>query len=133
MRVLVTGSRDWGDRLAVYRALNAVCEEFGLNHPPDEYGNTMPDPAKITVVHGDCPTGADHWADQWCLSNFFEAEKHPANWKALGRSAGPIRNEFMANTYPDLVLAFQRNGSHGTQNMIDLAETRGIPVRVWTD
>jgi hypothetical protein len=38
----------------------------------------------------------------------------------------------MLDTGPDLVLAFQRNGSRGTQHTIDEARARGIPVEVFT-
>jgi hypothetical protein len=36
----------------------------------------------------------------------------------------------MLDTKPDLVLAFQRDGSRGTQHTIDEARKRGIPVEV---
>lgn len=129
MRILVTGARDWPDRLAVYRALNEVCEEFDLNYEPDEYGNTMPDPSKITVVHGDCPTGADHYADQWCISSFMEAERHPADWAAYGKAAGPMRNQQMVSLGADLCLAFPLGGN-GTADCMRKAKAAGIQVRV---
>lgn len=142
MRILVTGSRDWDDRLAIYRALNAICEEFGLNYPPDEYGNTMPDPSRFTLVHGHCPTGADHWADEWCIGNNFLAERHAADW-SRGRRAGPERNGVMVTTLDadDLCVAFIGNctsprcnlpgdhPSHGATGCASLAEKAGIPTR----
>lgn len=132
MRILVTGSRDWADRNAVYRALNQVCDDFGLNYPPDEYGNTMPDPSRITVVHGHCPTGADQIADDWCIGAFFEAERHPADWDRHGKAAGPIRNQEMVDLGADLVLAFPARGiSRGTWDCVDRAREAGIPVRIF--
>lgn len=130
MRIIVSGSRTWSDRDTIYRALNGVCEEFDLNYPPDEYGNTMPDASKIVVVHGACPTGADFIADEWCIGNFFTAERHPAEWERLGRAAGMIRNREMADLGADLLLAFPAGRSPGTRGMIREAERRGIPVRV---
>jgi hypothetical protein len=126
VRVLVTGSRDWQDRLAVYRALNEVCNEHGLNYPPDEHGNTMPDPEKITVVHGACPTGADLWADEWCISNFFEAERYHAEWNRFGKRAGFLRNAQMVEDGADLCLAFIKNESKGASMTARLAEQAGI-------
>ena len=128
MRILVTGSRDWEDRLAVYRVLNQTCEEFGLNYKPDEYGNTMPDPSKVTIVHGACPTGADLWADEWCIGNFFEAERHPAEWDKFGKRAGFRRNAEMVSLGADVCLAFIKNSSKGATMTADLAEKAGIPV-----
>lgn len=138
MRVIVTGSRDWGDWKTVYRALDAVCAEFDLNLTPDEHGNTMPSPAKITVIHGACPTGADFIADQWCIGNFFEAEKYHAEWDRYGKRAGFLRNAQMVEDGADLCLAFigrctkhpeQNHGSHGASHTADLAEQAGIETR----
>jgi hypothetical protein len=129
MRILVTGSRDWDDHLSVYRQLIALCDEHGLNYPPDEYGNTMPDPSKVTIVHGHCPTGADHWADQWCIGNLLEAERHPADWNRYGKSAGFRRNAEMVDLGADVCLAFIKNGSRGASHTVDLAGKAGIPVR----
>lgn len=136
MRILVTGSRDWEDRLAVYRVLNEVCEEFDLNFIPDEYGNTLPDPTKITVVHGACPSGADLWTDEWCVGSLFKAETHPvdpADWKRLGRRAGPMRNQEMVDMGADLCLAFIKNNSRGATHCSTAAEKAGIPVRYYRE
>lgn len=132
MRVLVTGSRDWGDWREVYRALSKVCEEHDLNLIPDEHGNTMPDPRKITVVHGNCPTGADMWADQWCISNFFTAERHPADWQEYGKRAGFVRNAEMVKSGIDLCLAFIKGESKGASMTARLAEEAGIPTVRYT-
>jgi Protein of unknown function (DUF2493). len=56
MRILVTGSRDWEgiqaqEKIhAVLAAAQALAEQLGC---------------PLTVVHGDCPTGADAIADRW--------------------------------------------------------------------
>jgi hypothetical protein len=39
----------------------------------------------------------------------------------------------MLNTSPNLVIAFQRNRSRGTQHAITEARRRGIKVEVYTD
>ncbi|MFJ3289954.1 SLOG family protein [Streptomyces sp. NPDC086669] len=120
--MLVTGSRDWEDREAVFRAIAAVRQEVGER--------------PITVVHGDCPTGADAMAAYLCLRqgpgfNLTE-EAHPANWQLEGKQAGPIRNARMVNLGADICLAFIRNGSRGASQTARLAEQAGIPVRRWT-
>lgn len=137
MRILVTGSRGWTDREAIYRSLTHACEQYQLNFPPDEYGNTMPDPEKITVVHGDCPTGADAIATDWCVTNNFVPETHPPDW-SRGRKAGPERNEYMVSLGADLCFAFigpctsprcskpGNHFSHGATGCADLAESAGI-------
>lgn len=133
MRVLVTGSRNWTDRARVYNALRYLCEIQGLMYEPDEHGNTMPDPSRITVVHGACPTGADFYADEWCLSNDFLAETHPADWARYGKRAGYIRNDEMVMTEPDLCLAFIKNNSPGATMTADLAEKHGIKTVRFTE
>jgi hypothetical protein len=65
----------------------------------------------------------------------LQVEKFPANWERYGRHAGLERNLEMLDTNPDLVIAFQRNRSRGTQHTIDQARKRGIAVEVirWED
>lgn len=58
MKVIVTGSRDWTDKAAVFRALDDVYGDecvWGTGH-------------EFVVAHGACPTGADRFADEWCAA-----------------------------------------------------------------
>jgi hypothetical protein len=109
-RVLITGSRDWEDRDLIYEVLN------GLE-------------AKSTIVHGDCPTGADKMADEWadCQPD-IRVERYPADWETYGRSAGPRRNKKMVNLGADVCLAFIKNNSRGASGTAKLAEEAGIKV-----
>jgi hypothetical protein len=75
---------------------------------------------------------ADLMAASIAIGMRFGVDVFPANWKHYGKAAGYIRNLAMLDTGPDLVLAFQRNGSRGTQHTIDEARRRGIPVEVFT-
>lgn len=140
-RVIVTGSRTWPDDLAVRLALARVA----LSDAPMS--------SVLTVVHGACPTGADATAAAWCRlirksgndpvigrDLRLREEPHPADWKAHGRAAGPIRNQEMVDAGADLVLAFvmrctlkgcagkPEHVTHGTQDCITRAEKAGIPV-----
>lgn len=113
MRVLVCGSRDWTNYDAVVSALTDL---------PGEHG-------PITVVHGDA-RGADHDADVAARYLGFAVERHPAKWRTHGKRAGFLRNIEMLDSGIDLVIAFQLNGSRGTQHTINEARKRGIPVEV---
>jgi hypothetical protein len=119
MRVIVTGSRDWDDEQAIRLALALITQLHG---------------SELTVVHGACPTGADAIADrvasQW--GGGMTVERHPADWGTHGKAAGFIRNKGMVDLGADVVLAFQKNKSRGTQHTIDLARKAGIEVRVVT-
>ena len=110
MIVLVCGSRDWSDG-------NAIAERL------DMLGRGT------TIIHG-AARGADRMAGKLAQAFGYVVEEYPADWRGKGRRAGILRNLEMLDAKPDLVLAFQRNGSTGTQHTIDEARKRGIPVEV---
>jgi hypothetical protein len=120
LRVLVCGSRDWGEYDPISRRLGAL--------PP---GSVIVHGMASRIVRGR-QVSADMIADTVAMAMDFSVDRHPANWKHYGKAAGYIRNLAMLDTRPDLVLAFQRNGSRGTQHTIDEARRRGIPVEVFT-
>lgn len=115
-RVLVCGSRTWTDRARVRNRLACLLP-------------FLPDAEEPTIVHGDA-RGADKIAAEIALDLGLWVEAHPADWKAEPRKAGILRNLEMLDTKPDLVIAFQRGESRGTQDTIDEARKRGIHVEV---
>jgi phage major head subunit gpT-like protein len=111
---MVTGSRDWGDKSVIDRALF-------------NYWYTAGRPKDIVLVHG-AAKGADLLAAAcWTGQGFFD-EPHPADWDGLGKRAGIVRNIEMLNTGPEHVLAFIKNNSRGASHAAAEAERRGIPV-----
>lgn len=119
MRVIVTGSRKWTDKVAVWDALNDVYQEHG----------------PFVLVHGACSTGADAIAHQWYeLATRLvrvKEEPFPAAWDARGKAAGPERNRRMVEAGADLVLAFPLPEGSGTQHTMRLAAEAGIEVKVF--
>jgi hypothetical protein len=114
LRILVCGSRDWTDKDAIVDVLH-------------DYAH-----ANVIVLHGGA-RGADRLADEVAFRIYgFGVEEFPADWKKHGKRAGLLRNLRMLDAHPDKVIAFQRNGSRGTQHTIDEARRRGIPVEVHT-
>lgn len=132
-RILITGSRDWRDRRAIVEALV----------------NAAAGAVAVTVVHGACPTGADAMADLIARRLGFTVERHPADWEAPCRwgcvpghrrqrrdgtwycpKAGHYRNQEMVDLGADLVLAFQRDRSRGTQDCITRARIANLVVIV---
>lgn len=125
VRILVTGSRDWSDTLAV---VDAIQHHATLN---------------TVVVHGDCPTGADAIADDLATRIYgLTPERHPADWAKHGKRAGFVRNAEMVALGADVCLAFLSpcakpgchrgepgHPSHGGAMTADLAEKAGIPTR----
>lgn len=99
MRVaLVTGSRSWPNAAAITAALDAFKPEL--------------------VLHGDCPTGADHHAAVWAKAHAL-AVPFPVLWKTEGGatdySAGPRRNEKMV-----VVASILRSYGHDVRGFVCL-------------
>ena len=126
-RILITGSRDWTDSAVIRSALGETWIMLGA----------------FTLVHGDCPTGADRIADVWGRENHdigVILAPYPADWKTYGRRAGPIRNAAMVGMGADCCFAFigpctsmfcerpDPHGSHGASGCADMAEAAGIPT-----
>lgn len=119
MRVLVTGSRDWDIKFKIDMILNEI---YALADVLE---------SSLTIVHGACPTGADHIADQWAHEREdVKVEHWPAKWELYGKAAGPRRNEAMVDAGADLCVAFLKDGSTGTRQTIALARTAKIPTFV---
>lgn len=114
-RVMVTGSRDWpSDHASI------------IDHALVEYGADV-------VIHGEA-TGADTWAKKWAMRNGFVALGIPADWDYYPRDvAGPLRNGWLLDERPDVVLAFPMDDSRGTWNAVKQAKERDIPVVVYRD
>lgn len=111
MKLLVTGSRGWKHNGIIHRLLTQL--------KPD------------SVVHGDCPTGADARADTICRRLRIPVTRYPADWKNLGISAGFRRNtEMLEKETPDVVLAFWDGQSRGTEHTINEARRLNLKVMV---
>lgn len=116
--VIVTGSRDYKDWETVWEELDSLYQEHG----------------SLWVVHGACPTGVDHFTEEWVRTWYFPRKvgqkTFPADWDKHGKAAGPIRNREMAQPGADLCLAFPLGESRGTWNCVNECKKAGIPVKV---
>lgn len=111
MRVLICGGRDIRDAEGVYKVLDRLAKGW----PPD-----------VAVIEGDA-RGVDRMAGYWARRNRLTDIKYPADWKAHGKGAGPIRNQKMLEEgRPDIVVAFP--GGHGTADMVARARKAGLRV-----
>ena len=120
-RVLVTASRDHADVDLIESCLEDErrhAEFLGL---------------RMVVVEGQCPYGGgDKIAELWALkTDGVDHDPIPASWKALGKIAGPYRNQLMVDLGADVCLGFPLEGSRGTYDCIRRAEDAGIPVKVY--
>lgn len=104
--VIVTGGRDFSDKEKVFSALTEI--------NPD------------TVIQGGA-NGADSLARDFAKSNNKKLITFHADWKAHGKSAGPIRNGEMLKANPEaIVVAFK--GGAGTENCVLQAETLNMKI-----
>jgi hypothetical protein len=108
MRVLVCGGRTFDNALDLERALRPHQDRIML------------------LIHGG-QTGADQLAGLWAQRRGIPVQEFKADWKTLGKAAGPIRNQKMLSEgKPDMVIAFP--GSTGTADMVKKAKKAGVPV-----
>jgi hypothetical protein len=112
--VIVCGSRDWSDGLAIYGDLDWLLKRS----------------EGLEIVHGACANGADKIAAEWCVYRGVVQRRFPADW-LKGRGAGMQRNRLMA-TQSDAkhCLAYWNGKSPGTLNMIQCAAQAGIDVTI---
>lgn len=111
MRVLVCGGRDFTDRDRLFAELDQIHQENGIT----------------LLIHGEA-RGADRLADEWAAARSVWVAPFPADWKAFGRAAGPMRNRIMLTKgEPDMIVAFP--GGRGTADMVKQATKAGVSVR----
>lgn len=111
MKVIIAGPRNCYDVQALDRAI----AESGF---------------EITEVVSGCATGVDHLGEMWARSRWIPIKEFPADWKRLGRKAGPIRNRQMA-LYADAAVFLWDGQSRGTKNCIQEVEGLGKPSYVY--
>lgn len=114
MIIAVTGGRTYSNRQKVFDTLDAIHRLHPIS----------------LLLHGGA-TGADTLAKEWAQERGVESITVPANWKAHGRAAGPIRNGLILDRSPSILVAFP--GGKGTQNMTQQAKSRGIRVHSVVD
>lgn len=123
--VLVTGSRHWTDPEPLIEFLKRFEVAEGIGP---------------TLLHGDC-TGLDRLAADLVTrsSRPWLVHAFPAPFKALGKKAGPRRNQLMVNTliqysaagYRTAIGAFPVPDSVGTWNCVSYANEMGFKPEVW--
>lgn len=82
----------------------------------------------LEIVSGTCG-GADRLGEYYAAQYGISVKQFPADWKTLGKSAGPIRNKQMSD-YATHLIAIWDGSSVGTRHMIESAKRNGLKVRV---
>lgn len=108
MRVIICGGRDYKLTSDDWNTLYELNHRFKFSE---------------VVVGG--AQGADAGGKAWADFEEIPVKVFPADWKTYGRSAGPRRNEMMAD-YADAIVIFP--GGKGTADMRSRAMKRGLHV-----
>ena len=116
LKVLVTGSRDWTDDIAVYLVLN------GFRELAENLGE------ELVIIEGGA-RGADELARSFANEFDVKLITVEADWENEGKAAGPIRNQKMLSEQdPDYVVGFSKMPiTRGTQHMLHLAKRHKVP------
>lgn len=109
MRVIIAGSR----HAEYHHVVKAILD--------------CPFENEVTEIVCGCAKGADtHGATFGAKFNFL-VKSFPANWDLYGKSAGPIRNDAMAE-YADALILVWNGRSPGSANMLRTAKIHGLKI-----
>lgn len=112
MIVAVIGSRTWTDVAAVEECVRTLVEHG------------------VTVATGCAMHGVDAMVRDACKRLGVEPRVFRANWNAVGRRAGPLRNKQLVAA-ADEVIAFRRAGpSPGTDSAVAWARRLEKPCQI---
>lgn len=110
--VIIAGTRSFQD----YDLLCRKCDVlFSVKKP-------------TSIICGEA-RGADTLGRKYAEERGIPVQSFPADWDTYGKRAGYIRNEEMAR-HADALVAFWDGESRGTKNMICIASSSGIPIRI---
>lgn len=112
-RVIIAGGRDFNNYDGLARSMDKL-----LANVTDE----------IVIVCG-MARGADSLGEKYAKERGYSVRYFPADWDTHGRAAGYIRNEEMAKN-ADALVAFWDGRSHGTKNMIEIAQKYRLAIRI---
>ena len=107
-KLLVCGSRTINNSEWVFSEIEKYISESNLQY------------SDIHIIEGEA-SGVDKISKQFAQSKNISVIEMPADWKAYGRAAGPIRNEQMVRLC-DQCLILWDGKSRGTKNDIDLCD-----------
>jgi predicted Rossmann fold nucleotide-binding protein DprA/Smf involved in DNA uptake len=102
MKVVVAGGRTYTNTGMVFICLEKIVQ-------------------KGDVIISGHAKGVDMMGELYAQKNNLACEIYPAEWDKYGRSAGPRRNEQMAQI-ADKVVVFWDFKSRGTKNMVEMAK-----------
>lgn len=128
MRIIIAGGRDFND----YELLAKECNRIFINLAQEGCFPVSVNESRrfIEIVSGTA-NGADRLGERFAQDYELAVKRFPADWNALGKRAGYVRNSQMAEYAKEdngVLIAFWNGISKGTRHMIDLAKKHGLKV-----
>lgn len=119
LRVCVSGGRDFDDPQMLFDELDKIHAWSVID----------------VLIHGGCPSGADHYANEWAIANGVTCVVIKADWdkyklRDRRNPAGILRNQKLVEFGFDLLAAFPTGGP-GTDDMIERTKRNDIPYRIF--
>lgn len=115
VKVGISGSRTIKDREFVFQQL-------------DWYLSRLKRDYELILLHGGA-IGFDRIAESWAKKNKVKTEIYLPNYEKYGKGAPLKRNQTIVDN-SDYFIAIQQNNSRGTQDAIDKAIRRGLPIKI---
>ena len=112
-KVIVAGSRTFDN----YELLETTLVHFLTGKRPSE----------VEIVSGTA-RGADKLGERFAKEKKCKLTKFVPDWDTYGKSAGYRRNVEMANYADACIVYMKKEGSKGSQHMINIASKLGLEV-----
>lgn len=127
MRVVIAGGRNFDN----YGLLRSECIGIFKQLKAEGFDTNK---TKVEIISGKA-NGADTLGEKFQKEFSLNLKEFPADWNLLGKSAGYIRNNSMAEYAKQdgelgALIAFWDGQSRGTMHMINLAKKHGLRVFV---
>lgn len=114
MKIIIAGGRDFSD-------YDKLCKEV-------DFALSKCEISRVEIVSG-AAKGADSLGEKYARDHGIKLKQFSADWEKYGKAAGYKRNSEMGN-YADALIAFWDGKSKGTFNMINIANKKGLQVRI---
>ena len=116
MNIIIAGSRKIGKehKKYVFSLLDSIFEKLSI--PKEE---------KIAIFSGKC-YGMDELGEAYATQNSWEIRDFFADWKVLGKAAGPTRNQKMIDSGANFLICFYLEDSKGSKDIIARAKKKNI-------
>lgn len=110
MKVIIAGSRELDECTEIFEFIKYATEGF----------------ITITEVVCGMASGVDTCGMYYAMDNHIPVKYFPADWKKHGKSAGPIRNQAMAD-YADAAIFIINNESKGSMHCLSRTKANQKP------